>query len=53
MGIPDEKFGEKITIVFEGEAPHNFKDLIEGLDFFEKPKKFLIWIFFQEIITRF
>ena len=39
MGIPDEKFGEKITIVFEGEAPHNFKDLIEGLDFFEKPKK--------------
>ena len=39
MGVPDEEFGEKITIVFEGETPHNFKDLIEGLDFFEKPKK--------------
>ena len=39
MGMPDEEFGEKITIVFEGETPHNFKDLIEGLDFFEKPKK--------------
>ena len=39
IGVPDEEFGEKITIVFEGETPHNFKDLIEGLDFFEKPKK--------------
>ena len=39
IGVPDEKFGEKIAIVFEGETPHNFKDFIEGLDFFEKPKK--------------
>jgi len=39
LGIPDEKLGEKITIVFEGETPSSFKDLVKQLDSFERPKK--------------
>ena len=39
LGFPDEKLGEKITIVFEGKMPHNFKDLVKELDPFERPKK--------------
>ena len=39
LGFPDEKLGEKITIVFEGKMPHNFKDLVKDLDPFERPKK--------------
>ena len=39
LGIPDEKLGEKIAVVFEGETPKNFKDLVKVLDPFERPKK--------------
>ena len=39
LGVPDEKLGEKIAVVFEGETPKNFKDLVKVLDPFERPKK--------------
>ena len=29
----------KLQLCLKEKTPHNFKDLIEGLDFFEKPKK--------------
>ena len=39
LGLPDEELGEKITIVFEGKTPFNFKDSIKSLNSFERPKQ--------------
>ena len=39
FGFPDEKLGEKISIVFEGKVPYNFEKLIKTLSSFERPKK--------------
>ena len=37
--IPVKRTGKKIAIIFEGETPKNFKDLVKVLDPFERPKK--------------
>jgi O-succinylbenzoic acid--CoA ligase len=39
LGLPDENLGEKITIIFEGKTPCNFKDSIKALSSFERPKQ--------------